>query len=191
MREKTLWWSVVSLLRLLPARSRCYLGRAAPSLGHAPPRVSLRKAEIASITTQTNFAGFYDRLRAIREYHAKFPETAAVTALELEGASAGGSADGGFGGGSVEFAAPAPVIHFSGEENFGRHLDMHALHERALNMPDQVRALGGSLSAWQKRQWWGVPTAAAYFSNRHSAPPSKAPTLIFGRLLETCCTTFP
>ncbi len=130
-------WSV--LLRL-SARTR---GR-----GAAPRRApSLRKAEIASITTQTNFAGFYDRLRAIREYHAKFPETAAVTLLELEGTSAGSAADGGFGGGSVEFAAPAPVIHFSGEENFGRHLDMHALHERALNMPDQVRARGLSLSA--------------------------------------------
>jgi hypothetical protein len=113
--------SVVLRPSVVACRLRCPLLR------------SLRKAEIASITTQTNFAGFYDRLRAIREYHAKFPETAAVTLHELES----GEAEGGAGGGA-EFAAPAPVIHFSGEENFGRHLDMHALHERMLNMPDQV-----------------------------------------------------
>lgn len=124
--------SNVPQTNILATRGLAPLG-CCPSCAVRRRRFSLRKAEIASITTQTNFAGFYDRLRAIREYHAKFPETAAVTLHELES----GSAEGGAGGGA-EFAAPAPVIHFSGEENFGRHLDMHALHERMLNMPDQV-----------------------------------------------------
>lgn len=38
----------------------------------------LRRNELAAITTQTIFTGFYERLRAIREYHTKFPDTAAT-----------------------------------------------------------------------------------------------------------------
>lgn len=87
----------------------------------------LRKAEIASITTQTVFTTFYNRLRAIREYHAKFPDTAAATATPLEDAD---NADA-----DLFAPVPQPTIQFSGEENFGRYLDLHALHERALNLP--------------------------------------------------------
>ena len=43
----------------------------------------LRKTEIASITSVTVFTSFYDRLRAIREYHAKFPEAATPDDEEL------------------------------------------------------------------------------------------------------------
>ena len=45
---------------------------------------SLRKNELASITTQTIFTGFYERLRAVREYHSKYPELAATDSNILE-----------------------------------------------------------------------------------------------------------
>lgn len=74
----------------------------------------LRKNAITAITSQSDFGVFYERLRALREYHAKFPETP-----EPEDSA---------------MTAAVPHVEFTGEEAFGKFVDMHSLHERYINM---------------------------------------------------------
>ncbi|KAE8717474.1 OBP3-responsive protein 1 isoform 1 [Hibiscus syriacus] len=83
---------------------------------------SARKDEIAALGGQTAtginvFSAFYDRLKEIREYHRKHPAARVVDANE-------------------EYEAllkEEPVIEFSGEEAFGRYLDLHELFNQYIN----------------------------------------------------------
>ncbi|TXG71221.1 hypothetical protein EZV62_006156 [Acer yangbiense] len=81
-----------------------------------------RKDEIAALGGQTAtgtnvFSAFYDRLKEIREYHRRHPAARVVDANE-------------------EFdnlLKEEPVVVFSGEEAFGRHLDLHELYHIYIN----------------------------------------------------------
>ncbi|KAJ7959329.1 Splicing factor 3A subunit 3 [Quillaja saponaria] len=81
-----------------------------------------RKDEIAALGGQTAtgtnvFGAFYDRLKEIREYHRKHPVARVVDASE-------------------EYEAllkEEPQIEFSGEEAFGKYLDMHELYNQYIN----------------------------------------------------------
>ncbi|CAA6659014.1 unnamed protein product [Spirodela intermedia] len=84
---------------------------------------SARKDEIAALGGQTAtggtnvFSAFYDRLKEIREYHRRHPVgLVADAAAEYE-----------------ELLKEEPVIEFSGEEAFGRYLDMHELYNEFIN----------------------------------------------------------
>ncbi|XP_030510588.1 splicing factor SF3a60 homolog [Cannabis sativa] len=81
-----------------------------------------RKDEIAALGGQTAtgtnvFSAFYDRLKEIREYHRRHPAARVVDPNE-------------------DFEAllkEEPLIEFSGEEAFGRYLDLHELYNQYIN----------------------------------------------------------
>ncbi|XXG89988.1 hypothetical protein AAC387_Pa12g1862 [Persea americana] len=83
---------------------------------------SARKDEIAALAGQTAtgtnvFSAFYDRLKEIRDYHRRHPVAHVVDAAE-------------------EYEAmlkEEPHIDFSGEEGFGRYLDLHELFNEFIN----------------------------------------------------------
>ncbi|CAG8537906.1 4414_t:CDS:2 [Paraglomus occultum] len=82
-----------------------------------------RKAEIDALSGSSEFSEFYARLRAIKDYHRRYPNET-VEPLELE------------------FINQAKQSNedddldklFSGEEAFGRFLDLHSLHEKYVNL---------------------------------------------------------
>ncbi|PPR98105.1 hypothetical protein GOBAR_AA22568 [Gossypium barbadense] len=81
-----------------------------------------RKDEIAALGGQTAtgvnvFSAFYDRLKEIREYHRKHPAARVVDANEEY----------------EDLLKEEPVIEFSGEEAFGRYLDLHELFNQYIN----------------------------------------------------------
>ncbi|CAK8567562.1 unnamed protein product [Lathyrus sativus] len=83
---------------------------------------SARKDEIAALGGQTAtginvFSAFYDRLKEIREYHRKHPVARVVDANDDTEA----------------LLKEEPQIEFSGEEAFGRYLDMHELYHQYVN----------------------------------------------------------
>ncbi|KAJ7546379.1 hypothetical protein O6H91_08G037900 [Diphasiastrum complanatum] len=82
-----------------------------------------RRDEIAALGGQTTsgqnnvFSAFYDRLKEIRDYHRRHPNARVVDAGdELE-----------------EMLKEEPWIEFSGEESYGRYLDLHDLYNHYLN----------------------------------------------------------
>ncbi|KAL3689105.1 hypothetical protein R1sor_015414 [Riccia sorocarpa] len=82
-----------------------------------------RKDEIAALGGQSAngqnnyFSAFYDRLKEIRDYHRRHPSARVVE----EGEDA------------EELLKEEPWIEFSGEEAYGRYLDLHELYNRYLN----------------------------------------------------------
>ncbi|XP_075502283.1 splicing factor SF3a60 homolog [Primulina tabacum] len=83
-----------------------------------------RKDEIAALGGQSStganvnvFSAFYDRLKEIREYHRRHPTARYVdTTDEFE-----------------QLLKEEPVIEFTGEEAFGRYLDLHELYNDYIN----------------------------------------------------------
>ncbi|KAI3751148.1 hypothetical protein L2E82_22194 [Cichorium intybus] len=82
-----------------------------------------RKDEIAALGGQTAsgttnvFSAFYDRLKEIREYHRRHPSARVIdTTDEYE-----------------ELLQEEPQLEFSGEEAYGRYLDMHELYNDYIN----------------------------------------------------------
>lgn len=81
-----------------------------------------RKDEIAALGGQTAtgtnvFSAFYDRLKEIREYHRRHPAARVVdTNDEFEG-----------------LLKEEPLIEFTGEEAFGKYLDLHELYNQYIN----------------------------------------------------------
>ncbi|KAG8653026.1 hypothetical protein MANES_06G159600v8 [Manihot esculenta] len=83
---------------------------------------SARKDEIAALGGQTAtgtnvFSAFYDRLKEIREYHRRHPAARVVDANEEHDA----------------LLKEEPLIEFTGEEAFGKYLDMHELYNQFIN----------------------------------------------------------
>ncbi|XP_044467412.1 splicing factor SF3a60 homolog isoform X2 [Mangifera indica] len=81
-----------------------------------------RKDEIAALGGQTAtgtnvFSAFYDRLKEIREYHRRHPAARVVDANEE----------------FENLLKEEPIIEFSGEEAFGRYLDLHELFNQYIN----------------------------------------------------------
>ncbi|CAG8475925.1 582_t:CDS:2 [Diversispora eburnea] len=82
-----------------------------------------RKAEIDELSGTSEFSEFYGRLKAIKDYHRRYPNET-VEPLELE------------------FINQSKLLGeddeldklFSGEEGCGRFLDLHALHEQYVNL---------------------------------------------------------
>ncbi|KAL3630687.1 hypothetical protein CASFOL_023671 [Castilleja foliolosa] len=84
-----------------------------------------RKDEIAALggqsATSANvnvFSAFYDRLKEIREYHRRHPAARYVDTTDDE---------------SEQILKEEPTIEFTGEEAFGRYLDLHELYNEYIN----------------------------------------------------------
>jgi len=80
----------------------------------------LLREERATMTQGDVFSSFYSRLRDIREYHAKFAQDEELVKRTV-------------------MSDVKPVLEFSGEESYGRFLDLHELHEQYLNLPGITR----------------------------------------------------
>jgi splicing factor 3A subunit 3 len=80
-----------------------------------------RRDEIASLGGQGGgqnvFTAFYDRFKEIREYHRRHPSAQVLDT----------------GDDPEELLKEEPYIDFSGEEAYGKFLDMHELYNRFLN----------------------------------------------------------
>lgn len=80
-----------------------------------------RKDEIALLGGQTAngnvFSVFYDRLKEIREYHRRHPNARVIDPSEDY----------------EELLKEEPHVEFSGEEGYGRYLDMHELYNEYIN----------------------------------------------------------
>ncbi|KAG9292879.1 hypothetical protein G9A89_016241 [Geosiphon pyriformis] len=82
-----------------------------------------RKTEIDALSGTSEFSEFYGRLKAIKDYHRRYPNET-VEPLELE-----------FINQSKENGEDDDLDKlFSGEEGSGRFLDLHALHEQYVNL---------------------------------------------------------
>ena len=85
-----------------------------------------RQAEMAAFSgggrSEKQFSAFYDRLGEIKDYYQRFPPEAPLNPAEEEG------------GDEEKFPAP-PEPQWTGEEAWGRFLDLHSFHETWLNLP--------------------------------------------------------
>jgi len=100
---------------------------------------SLRRREINSLGGPDPFSAFYSRLRSIREHHRQAKSIEIVTPMQME-------LDNEYGSrsakelkkereeGSAAAAAQANPVEFSGEEGYGRYLDLHAMYDRFINL---------------------------------------------------------
>ncbi|CAI2161914.1 8692_t:CDS:2 [Funneliformis geosporum] len=85
--------------------------------------LTARKAEIDALSGTSEFSEFYGRLKSIKDYHRRYPNET-VEPLELE-----------FINQSKQNGDDDELDKlFSGEEGSGRFLDLHALHERYVNL---------------------------------------------------------
>ncbi|OQR92055.1 splicing factor 3A [Achlya hypogyna] len=75
------------------------------------------KDEVDALHGRANFTSFYDHLKNIREFHRKYPNVEVIHEPS-----------------SLE-AAMDPTVEFSGEERFGKYVDLHAYHTQFLNLP--------------------------------------------------------
>ncbi|KAJ3154137.1 hypothetical protein HK101_001679 [Irineochytrium annulatum] len=81
-----------------------------------------RKAEIAAISGATEFSEFYQRLKNIKDYHRRFPNET-VEPVELEIARR-----------DVVFEESELDAIFSGEEGFGKFLDLNVTFDLYVNL---------------------------------------------------------
>ncbi|CAG8454244.1 9755_t:CDS:10 [Ambispora gerdemannii] len=81
-----------------------------------------RKNEIDALSGTSEFSEFYGRLKAIKDYHRRYPNET-VEPLELE-----------FINQAKENGEDDLDKLFSGEEGSGRFLDLHSLHEQYVNL---------------------------------------------------------
>ncbi|KIO17790.1 hypothetical protein M407DRAFT_227443 [Tulasnella calospora MUT 4182] len=95
---------------------------------------STRHAETTSLSTP-DFAEFYSRLKKIREYHLKYPDQPADP-FELELAGLMGEDEDLM---DVEENEDTVALLFSGEESFGRYLDLYQSHSAYNNLKNIPR----------------------------------------------------
>uniref|UniRef100_K3X6A8 C2H2-type domain-containing protein n=1 Tax=Globisporangium ultimum (strain ATCC 200006 / CBS 805.95 / DAOM BR144) TaxID=431595 RepID=K3X6A8_GLOUD len=72
--------------------------------------------EIESMRGRAVFTSFYEQLKGIRTFHRKYPNTVVSHEPSLE-------------------EALNPQVPFSGEERFGKYVDLHEFYARFLNIP--------------------------------------------------------
>ena len=106
-----------SFFVLFPSHLLCCIGTVCDPIRH-------RKEELDALSGANEFTEFYKRLKTIKDYHRKFPNEAAIPM-------------------DAEFTdLPAQREHlveeletlFSGEESFGRFLDLHPLYDQFINL---------------------------------------------------------
>jgi len=73
------------------------------------------KEELEAMKGENAFGSFYSALKETKDYHLRYPNMEVRTAPDLDS----------------EMACKA---EFSGEEMWGKYLDLHSFHERAVNM---------------------------------------------------------
>lgn len=94
----------------------CVVTSSHEAIGLYQDTDGLLKEELASMTGPSMFTSFYDRLKDIRTYHRNYPHRAVSDTPNM--------AD-----------AMDPELNFTGEERFGKYLDLHEFYARFLNIP--------------------------------------------------------
>jgi len=83
----------------------------------------LLKEELAVVGGPNIFDSFYEALNATREYHTKFPDAPSSSSSS-----------------SLSVLSGPPTIPFSGEEVFGKYLDLHSFFVEHCNLPNMPSA---------------------------------------------------
>jgi len=86
--------------------------------------ISHRKEELDALSGANEFTEFYKRLKTIKDYHRKFPNEAAIP-MDAEFTDLAAQR---------EHVVEELETMFSGEESFGRFLDLHALFDQFINL---------------------------------------------------------
>jgi splicing factor 3A subunit 3 len=87
-----------------------------------------RREEVAALSGPNEFGEFYARLKQIKDFHRRHPgEICVPMSVEFEELKkireSGGDSEG-----------SAPPIEFSGEEGYGKFLDLHECYEKYVNL---------------------------------------------------------
>lgn len=91
----------------------------------------VREREIKALSGADEFSEFYTRLKHIRDYHRRHPgEIAQPMQLDFQPPA---ETDG------KPVAAAASLVEFSGEESYGRYLDLHVFHDMFVNLKGVFR----------------------------------------------------
>ncbi|ORX89740.1 hypothetical protein K493DRAFT_305538 [Basidiobolus meristosporus CBS 931.73] len=89
-----------------------------------------RAKEIEKISGASEFSEFYQRLKDIKDYHRRYPNEV-VEPLELEYMQQEYVEE----NDALNIVSPAGLDRiFSGEEGFGKYLDLHSLHDQFMNL---------------------------------------------------------
>lgn len=83
-----------------------------------------RKVEFQKITLSDDFSEFYTRLKNIKDYHRRTPNAASDTAIATAEITRF----------NKEKELEKLSLLFSGEENFGKILDLHSIHDIYINL---------------------------------------------------------
>lgn len=75
-----------------------------------------RRDEIAALAGDNVFSNFYERLNEVRDYHRRYPKNDVTEAENDE-----------------DTLKLEPSVEFSGEEAFGKYVDLHELYNRYIN----------------------------------------------------------
>ncbi|KAI9468682.1 hypothetical protein BDB00DRAFT_863467 [Zychaea mexicana] len=91
----------------------------------------LRQSEVEALSASTEFSEFYERLRVIKDHHRKYPnEPVEPPEMEFIHMNLNNGA------GGEEGEEDELEKKFSGEESYGRYLDMNELHNEYVNLKD-------------------------------------------------------
>ncbi|ETW05999.1 hypothetical protein H310_03618 [Aphanomyces invadans] len=94
----------------------CVTVRSADALKLYKDEEGTLKEEIDTMHGRTIFTSFYDQLKAMRDFHRKYTNIQVSHEPALD-------------------HVMNPEISFSGEERFGKYLDLHAFYTQYLNLP--------------------------------------------------------
>lgn len=104
---------------------------------------SLRQSEIEALSGTSEFSEFYERLRVIKDHHRKFPNEAVeppeMEFIRMNQEHNDDDYEGQYcGGTSILYSRLTRTLEldkqFSGEEGFGRYLDLISLHNLFVNL---------------------------------------------------------
>merc|ERR1712141_857060 len=96
-----------------------------------------RKEEVSALSGPNEFAEFYARLKQIKDFHRRHPgEVSVPMSTEFEELKklreGGSSANAGGEGTTVEKGEV--MVDFTGEESYGKYLDLHECYEKYVNL---------------------------------------------------------
>ena len=95
-----------------------------------------RKEEVAALSGPNEFAEFYSRLKEIKDFHRRHPGEVSVPISvefeELKKLRESGSSGNAGEGTSIEKGEV--IVDFTGEESYGKYLDLHECYEKYINL---------------------------------------------------------
>ena len=96
-----------------------------------------RKEEVSALSGPNEFAEFYSRLKEIKDFHRRHPgEVSVPMSVEFEELKKlrEGSSSANAGGEGTTVEKGEVMVDFTGEESYGKYLDLHECYEKYVNL---------------------------------------------------------